>query len=203
MARRIGLALAAAALGVTGCATAPPLDNPLQVRTPAADCVENPVLVSPGVPTGTSYKEVFEKCVDVLNDYFVLREANPYSGRIVAFPRIAPGYEQPWKAGNPDPRERLLATLQTIRQTAVIEVRTADRGGGGYLVSVLVEKELEDLPRPALARFGAAVFQETPTVDRQVIEVVGPATSPDRGWYKVGRDFAFEQLLLDRIRRCR
>ena len=56
--------------------------------------------------------------------------------------------------------------------------------------------------RPALARVGNAVFQESPTVDKQ-IEVVGPATSPERGWYKVGRDYAFEQLLLERIRQCR
>src|SRR5581483_4225926 len=49
MTRRIGVGLAAA-LGVTGCATAPPLDNPAPIRQPA-ECVENPVLVSPGVPT--------------------------------------------------------------------------------------------------------------------------------------------------------
>lgn len=200
MARSLGLGLAAAlGASASGCMSTPPLDNPVPIRQ-TSDCTENPILVSPGVPTTNSYKEVFEKCIDVLDDYFEIREANAYAGRIVAYPRIAPGFEQPWKAGNPDARERLLATFQTIRQTAVIEIRTGERGG--YLVYVEVTKELEDLPRPVLARIGNAVFQETPTVERQV-EVVGPATSPERTWFKVGRDFAFEQMLLQRIRYCR
>lgn len=200
MARSLGVGLTAA-LGsaACGCATAPPLDNPVPIRQ-NAECTENPILVSPGVPTTNSYKEVFEKCVDILDDYFEIREANPYAGRIVVHPRIAPGFEQVWKAGNPNARERLLATFQTIRQTAIVEIRTGERGG--YLVSVEVMKEMEDLPRPILARVGNAVFQETPTVERQV-EVVGPASSPERSWFKVGRDFAFEQLLLQRIRECR
>jgi hypothetical protein len=189
----------AAAFGVSGCATAPPLDNPAPIRQPA-DCIENPVLVSPGVPTAVSYKEVFEKCVEVLDDYFEIKEANPYAGRIVTKPRIAPGYEQIWKGGNPDPRERLLATFQTIRQTATVEIRIGERGG--YLVLVVVDKELEDLGRPNRARIGNAVFQESPTVDRQV-EVVGPVLAIERNWFPVGRDYAFEQLLLQRLRECR
>jgi hypothetical protein len=188
----------AVALGASGCATAPPLDNPVAVRRVAE--VENPVLVSPGQPTAVSYREVFEKCIDVLDDYFEILSANPYDGRIVTLPRIAPGYEQVWRGGNPDPRDRLLATLQTIRQTAVVEIRTGERGG--YLVYVVVEKELEDLPRPSRQSVGA-IFQEAPTVDRQ-LEVVGPAAaSPaSRAWFRIGRDFAFEQLLLRRIQAC-
>src|SRR3954454_18408418 len=139
MTRTLKLGLATA-LGAAGCFSTPPLDNPAQIRQ-SVDEIENPVLVSPGVPTATSYKEVFEKCVDVLDDYFEIKEANPYAGRIVTKPRIAPGYEQLWKGGNPDARERLLATFQTIRQTATVELRTGERGG--YLVYVMVEKELE------------------------------------------------------------
>lgn len=187
------------ALGVCGCATAPPVDNPVLVRQGPPGNVENPVLVSPGVPTGVSYREVFERCLDVIDDYFEIVDANPYAGVILTKPRIAPGYEQFWKSGNPDARERLLATFQTIRQTATITIRTGERGG--YLVYVVVDKELEDLPRPTRAWVGA-IFQEAPTVERQ-LEVVGPTVSPDRGWFKVGRDYAFEQLLLCRIRESR
>jgi hypothetical protein len=198
MTRTIAIALVAGIVS-TGCLSLPPLDNPSAVRQ-SADDIENPVLVSPGVPTSNSYKEVFEKCVDVIDDYFEIRESNPYAGHIATNPRIAPGFEQLWKGGNPDSRERLLATLQTIRQTATIEIRTGERGG--YLVYVVVEKELEDLSRPSRARIGNAVFQDTPTVERQV-EVVGPTTSAERGWFKVGRDYAAEQLILRRIRECR
>jgi hypothetical protein len=195
---RLGWVLAA---GVSGCATTPPLDNPVQVRVAPAAGVENPVLVSPGVPTAVSYREVFEKCIDVLDDYFEILSANPYDGRIVTKPRIAPGYEQPWKGGNPDPRERLLATLQTIRQAAVITIRTGERGG--YLVEVVVERELEDIPKPTRQSVGA-VFQEAPTVNRN-LEVVGAATVTPftQSWVPLGRDYAVEQQLLQRIRECR
>lgn len=191
------LVLAACALGAGGCATAPPLDNPVLVRRGE---VENPVLVSPGQPTPASYDEVFNKVIEVLDDYFVLQTPNPYEGKITTQPRVAPGYEQFWKAGNPDSRQRLLATFQSVRQTATAEIRAGERGG--YLVYIVVEKELEDLPRPAQVTIGNAVFQDRPTVDRQ-LEVVTPESTVDRGWYKIGRDFAFEQELLRRIRQCK
>lgn len=195
---RLGVVAAVAAGG--GCVSAPPLDNPVAVRP--AEAVENPVLVSPGVPTGESYREVFEKCIDVVDDYFVVLSANMADGRIITRPRMAPGYEQVWKGGNPDPRERLLATFQTIRQTAVVQVRVGERGG--YLIGVEVEKELEDLPRPSRQVAGAAVFQEGPTVDRQ-LDVVGaaPVAPATTQWFRIGRDYATEQLLLRRIRECR
>lgn len=193
----VGAIMMWAALATVGCATAPPLDNPTLVRHAE---IENPVLVSPGQPTAASYREVFETCVEVLDDYFELQTPNPYEGRIVTKPRVAPGYEQFWKAGNPDPRQRLLATFQSTRQTATVEIRAGERGG--YLVYVVVEKELEDVPRPSRSTVGNAVFQEAPTVDRQ-LEVVTPETAGSRTWIRTGRDYAFEQELLRRIRQCK
>src|SRR5438067_2747850 len=199
MARLIRLGWAASLLGLAGgCASAPPLDNPLLVRK-AADGIENPVLGSPGVPTARSYQDVFEKTIDILDDYFVIRSADPYDGRILTFPRIAPGYEQPWKPGNPGARERLLSTFQTTRQTAAVTIRTGERGG--YLVYVEVLREMEDLARPVRAPV-SAVFQESPTVDRQ-LDVVGPPVAPGFAWFVIGRDYALEQLILQRIRECR
>lgn len=187
----------------SGCATAPPLDNPMPLAMPVLAeqaPVENPVLVSPGMPTPEAYREVFERVVDILSDYFELLPPNPYDGRIVSRPRIAPGYEQFWKRGNPDPRGRLLATFQTVRQRAVAEIRAGERGG--YWVSVIVERELEDLARPTQARIGNPVFQESPTVERR-LEVVSPEMSPEPGWFAIGRDYALEQQILRRIRQCR
>ena len=111
-----------------GCATAPPLDNPVHVRQ-SANGIENPALVSPGVPTAVSYREVFEKIIDVLDDYFEIAYANRYDGRIETVPRIAPGLEQPWKPGSPDFHQRLLATLQSIRHRAIVLIQPADNGG--------------------------------------------------------------------------
>lgn len=199
--RIIRLAAALGLAGVCGCATSAPLDNPVLVRD-SANCIENPILVSPGTPTGQSYREVFEACIDVLDDYFEIVSANPYEGKIITKPRIAPGYEQFWKGGNPDARGRLMATFQTVRQIATVEIRTGERGG--YYVLVMVEKEQEDIPRPVRQTVGASVFQEAPTVDRH-LEVVGAASASPAGtrWFPIGRDFALEQVLLQRIRECR
>ena len=181
-----------------GCATTPPLDNPQPIRFDTS-AVENPVLISPGVPTPEAYREVFEKVTDILDDYFDLLSVDIIDGRIVTRPRIAPGYEQFWKPGNPDPRGRLLATFQTIRQTATAEIRAGERGG--FLVYVVVDKELEDLARPTQVRVGNALFQESPTVNRE-LDVVTAETTPDQSWFKIGRDYAMEQQILRRIRNC-
>ncbi len=195
--RAAAIMVCAAALGAAGCATAPPLDNPALVRRGE---IENPVLVSPGQPTAESYREVFDKVVEVLDDYFDLQTPNPYDGRITTKPRVAPGYEQFWKPGNPDSRQRLLATFQSVRQVATVEIRAGERGG--YLVYVVVEKELEDVGRPAQSTIGGASFQERPTVERQ-LEVVTPEAVRSGGFFKVGRDYAFEQEILRRVRQCK
>jgi hypothetical protein len=93
-----------------------------------------------------------------------------------------------------------MATFQSMRQTATARIWAGDRGG--YLVEVVVERELEDLPRPVQARIGGAAFAESPTVDRHV-EIVGPDVTTDQTWFKVGRDYALEQQILRRIRNCR
>ena len=81
------------------------------------------------------------------------------------FPRIAPGFEQPWKPGNPDWYGRLHATLQSIRNRCEVQIETA--ADGGFFVKVVVYKELEDLARPSRVTEGGASFQTDITVERQ------------------------------------
>jgi hypothetical protein len=69
-------------------------------------------------------------------------------------------------------------------------------------VEVVVEKELEDVSRPSRSTVGDASFQATPSVERGV-EIVNADTTSDRAWFKIGRDYAFEQEILSRIRRCK
>src|SRR5687767_7138400 len=130
------------AVGLTGCAAVPPVENPALVQ-PGADDVENPVLVAPGLPTPAGYAEVYERVLDAVDDYFEFKPGSRYAGQVETLPRVAPGLEQPWKPGSPDRRERLLATLQTIRHYAIVRVWAGERGG--YRVYVEVYKELEDL----------------------------------------------------------
>lgn len=187
------------AVGWTGCASVPPLENPVLVRPDEG--VENPVLVSPGLPTPGGYAAVWEKVLDAVDDYFELNPGTRYGGQVETLPRVAPGYEQPWKPGSPDARERLLATFQSIRHYARIEVQPGEHGG--YRVYVEVYKQLEDVPRPSQALVGGAAFREAPTVDRR-LEVATVTSAPGRGWIDAGRDPAFEQVLLRKIQlKCR
>lgn len=191
--KRLGGMLAVAVS--SGCAAVPPLDNPLVVRP----VEENPAIVVPVTPDANSYAQVWEHVIDVLDDTFELKSPSRYAGYIETQPRIAPGFEQPWKPGSPDKRERLIATAQTVRNTAKVWISAGDRGG--YRVYVEVWRELLDQERPDRAIGGAAVFQEAPTVDRR-FDVVGVESSAERNWIPAGRDYAFEQKILARIREC-
>lgn len=184
--------LAVLALHCGGCMSGPLVDNPGRVANVSAYADSNPVYI----PLGPlAYGLVFEKSLDVVDDYFEIAYANRYDGRIESFPRIAPGVEQPWKPGSPDLAQRLLATFQTIRHRALLRITPAD--DGGFFVDVKVFKELEDLPRPIRATAGAASFRSDNTVERQ-FEVVD-ATVVDADWIPIGRDVKLEQAILHRL----
>ena len=174
----------------------PPLDNPVLVRPGAgSEEVENPVVVAPGTPTPEGYAFVYERVLDAIDDYFDLVPGPRYSGQIETVPKIAAGYEQPWKAGSPDLRERVLASFQSVRHRAVVRIFPGERGG--FRVSVEVYKELEDVFVPQNAKFGPASFREAPTLDRQT--EVNAAAAASRQWIPIGRDPAYEQVLLRKI----
>jgi len=195
--------LASAGVGVVGCAAVPPVENPVLVRPHLnGGTEENPILVVPGQPTPEGYAHVYERVLEAVNDYFEILPGPRYAGQIETKPKIASGYEQPWKYGSPDPRERLLATLQTLRHKAVVRVTPGERGG--FKVYVEVYRELEDALNPVGSQRGAANFRELPTVDRR-IDATGLAVPQSRQWIPAGRDPAYEQVLLRKIqeRLCR
>jgi hypothetical protein len=180
-------------LPLAGCASGPLLENPVLVGA-AAPVRQNPVYVPQGP---MAYARVFEKTLDILDDYFEIAYSNRYDGRIETYPKIAPGIEQPWKPGSPDAYERFLAFFQTIRYRAIVHITTAD--DGGYFIDVKVLKELEDLPNPIRYTAGGATFRVEPTVERQY-EIVDP-TVFESNWIPAGRDTALEQVILDRLAR--
>jgi hypothetical protein len=183
------------ALWATGCSTGPLMENPVLVRPDRAPAADNPVYIPQGP---MSYAKVFEKVLDVVDDFWEIAYTNRYEGRIETFPAIAPGLEQPWKPGSPDFRQRLLASWQTIRHRCIVLITTAD--DGGYFIDVKVFKELEDLPSPVRATAGMASFRNPTTVERQ-FEVIEPAVF-EYNWIPIGRDSKLEQVLLQRIAQC-
>ncbi|HEY2785084.1 MAG TPA: hypothetical protein VGJ05_08935 [Fimbriiglobus sp.] len=201
MRRPSAIAVLATALAA-GCISVPPLDNPVLVRPTTTD--ENPIVVAPGTPDRASYADVYERVLNTLDDDFDIRPSTRYSGIIETYPRTAPGFEQPWKPGSPDHRERMLATAQSMRYTAKVQISDGERGG--YRVYVEVRKEVEDLPAPVgvggmNTPSGLASFQEAPSVDRRP-ELIVASAATDRRWIPAGRDFAYEQKLLKKIQRA-
>ena len=67
----------------------------------------------------------------------------------------------------------------------------------GYLVEVIVEKELEDLPKPEKATAGPASFDfdsEQQLPSKRLEEITRTHSSPH--WIALGRDPALEQRML-------
>jgi hypothetical protein len=196
MRRTLMVAWAAAlAVPLCGCASGPMLENPAFIQTDPYITVENPVYL-PGNPP--AYNPIFEKAVAVVGDYFSISYANRQDGRIETYPRVSPSLVQPLKPGSPDYDQRLLATLQSIRERAVVLIRPAENGG--YFVDVKIFKDLEDLPRPTAVRAGSAAFQGDVIVDRGAIVIDEAYSEP--GWIPIGRDVKLEQVVLQRLRKC-
>ncbi len=186
------LCTATLALIGSGCVSGPMQENPVLIRPNKPSSVDNPVYLPLGP---NSYGAVFEKVQDVLDDYFEIAYTNRYNGEIETFPRVAPGLGEMWKGGSPDLYQRLLATLQSMRNRAVVRIFPAD--DGGYFVSVMVYRELEDLAQPIKSNTSSAVFRNDNGLERQ-FEIID-ATTYDAIWIPKGRDLCMEQEILDRL----
>jgi hypothetical protein len=148
-----------------------------------------------------AYPFLYDRVLDILDDYWDIAFSNRYDGRIETYPKIEPGLGQPWKPGSPELFQRTLASFQSLRYRAIVVIKVAD--DGGFFVDVKVLKELEDLPVPAFATAGSASFRSFPTVERQY-DVVD-ASLFDPNWIPIDRDgrpmrdYALEQVILERI----
>jgi hypothetical protein len=170
-------------------------ENPVLLRPDLLIPQENPLYIPQGPD---AYDKVFQKALDVVDDFFEIAYANRYDGRIESQPAVAPGLEQPWKPGSPDFYQRLLAFFQSIRHRCILVIQPAD--DGGYYIDVKVFKELEDLPTPMRATAGAASFRMNSTIERQFEVIEQPIYEPT--WIPIGRDFKLEQVILERLAHC-
>jgi hypothetical protein len=196
MGRTLGTAwIAAVALWLAGCSTGPLQENPILLRPDLLIPQENPLYIPQGPD---AYDKVFQKALDVVDDFFEIAYANRYDGRIESQPAVAPGLEQPWKPGSPDFSQRLLAFLQSIRHRCILVIQPAD--DGGYYIDVKVLKELEDLPSPMRATAGSASFRMNSTIERQFEVIEQPIY--ESNWIPIGRDFKLEQVILERLAHC-
>lgn len=156
---------------------------------------------------------VWTKLVDVTDDFFkvhseqrvVFANGVPTEGRIDTFPQTGATILEPWRGDSVGWDERWESTLQSIRRVATMRL-TPD--SAGWRVEVVVNKELEYLPRPMRATTGGASFRNDdslyrygtplPTLGQQVGDQPRPVASPtpNLGWIPLGRDAKLEQKML-------
>jgi len=153
----------------------------------------NPLLV-----TTQNEELVWERAIDVLHDFqFEIGRENRLGRTIETVPKVGAGLLEPWHHDSVGFTSRLESSLQSIRRIVLISLQP-DENGRGYLVSVTVLKEIEDLPGVAGNTAGAATFSESTPMIRNLDPVVGQS-SPSL-WLPMGRDPLLEDAILTRLR---
>ncbi|MDB5389366.1 MAG: hypothetical protein JWM11_5012 [Planctomycetaceae bacterium] len=162
-------------------------------RTASVTAPSNaPVLVA-----SQNQEWVWEQVVDVVHGYFDISRENRLDGVIETKPRVGSGLLEPWNADSAGFRNRLESTLQSIRRRGFINVTPAE---GGYLVSVEILKEQEDVSGTPNKSVGGSTFQESRPLQRDLTLVVGDEAP--KGWIALGRDVELEIRILNGIRKA-
>jgi len=189
--------LALISIGLAGCMAGPYAAMPPGPVAPLPAAVvyyDNPMLLP-----GGSAEQVWEHVVDVVDDYFDIAQEIPISemdvvGRLDTVPLVGATLLEPWRHDSANFDERLESTLQTIRRQAVVHVSRVDQG---YLVEVVVYKQLEAVTQPMLATGDTSLLR----YDGSLTRVINPETDVpiDDDWIPLGRDMALEQRILGQL----
>lgn len=159
---------------------------------------------------------VWLKLVDAADDYFKVRSeqrvvfANgiPTEGRIDTYPQTGATILEPWRGDSVGWTERLESTMQSIRRIGTLRMSP---DANGWRIEVVVDKELEFMPRPMKATTGGATFRNDDslyrygsplqTLGQQVGDQPRPvaAPTPNAGWIPLGRDPLLEKRILTKV----
>jgi hypothetical protein len=163
-------------------------------RAAAPQALPNPLFIPP-----VDREFLWNQSVDAIDDYFRIEREERVrliggvltEGRIDTFPTVGSTVFEPWRVDSTPGYEKVHATLQSIRRRATLRVIPVE---GGYLLDVVVQKELEDLDKPQHATAGGATLRHDGTLVRQE----GPPGrfSVTLGWIPIGRDLTLEQRIL-------
>ncbi len=159
---------------------------------------ENPIFV----PTADR-EFLWNQTVDSIDDYFrITREERVHvvgdvltEGRIETAPTVGGTVFEPWVSDSSPGFEKLHSTFQSIRRQATVRATPAQ---GGYLIEVVVQKELEDVSQPEHAAAGASTMRYDGSLGRRTNPLT--PSSGTLGWIGVGRDVLLEQRILADIR---
>jgi len=162
-----------------------PLPNPLEIRV-------------------SDHEFLWNELVDIVDDYFpIAREERVRlignvmtEGRIETQSRTGATAFEYFRRDTTPGFEKWHGTFQSVRRQAEVIVVPSQ---GGFGVSVVVRKELEDVDRPEMSSVGSAVQRHDGSLIRPQGSQVGGAIS--LGWIPVGRDISLEQKILTEIHR--
>ncbi len=167
------------------------------IPPPTAPYYQNPALVP-----ASDHEFLWETIADVVDDYFKIAEEQPVKlvdqvateGRLTTYPEVGSTILEPWRRDSVSRRDKIECTLQSIRRQA--EVRVVPEQNG-YLVEVLVYKELENVRNPDHASAGEATFRYDSSLTRVVDSLA--QRDPNDDWIDKGRDPNLEQRILSEI----
>jgi hypothetical protein len=160
--------------------------------------VENPLLIPAG-----DREFIWNQIVDELDNYFYIQREERVrleagiltEGQIDTRPQVGATLLEPWRIDSTNGYERMHSTLQTIRRTAKARIIPVE---AGYLLNLVVLKELEELDKPVQASAGAVLQRYDTSLVR---EQVPPGTFPiTPGWIPLGRDVSLEQQILANLK---
>ncbi|MFG0261567.1 MAG: hypothetical protein ACF788_04175 [Novipirellula sp. JB048] len=169
------------------------LANRLITNTPEP-FVPNPLELPPAADSF-----VWSQVIDAVDDYFRIAREQPVQnsdgiildGRLETTYQVGSTLSEPWKKDSTPGFERLQSTLQSIRRRAIVTVRPQ---GAGYVIEVVVQKDLEDTDRTQFATESTASKRHDGTLIREKNRIDDiPQTL---GWIPLGRDASLEQVIL-------
>ncbi len=163
----------------------------MRARTPAPVAAQQ---VSTVFVANNDQEVVWEYIVVVVHDYFEIAREIRLDGIIETKPLVAAGILEPWHKDSVGLGNRLEGSLQSIRRRGFVNVTPAQ---GGYLVSVEIYKEQEDVVASPDKSAGNSTFQESRPLQRDLTLVVGDAAP--QGWIALGHDQALEDRMLRQI----
>jgi len=155
----------------------------------------NPIMV-PVIDENLAWDQI----ADVTDDYFkIAREQRARrsgeawtEGRIETAPLDGATVLEPHRKDSVGSFNRWESTFQSIRRRATVRVIPDPNG---YLVEVIVLKELEDLPKPEKATIGPVAFFSDQTLPSKRLDEINRLHASPR-WIQLGRDPALEQRML-------
>jgi hypothetical protein len=157
--------------------------------------IANPILV----PV-TDDQMAWDQIVDVVSNYFRVthelqarRNGDTWSeGRIETATQTGATLLEPHRGDSVGWFNKWESTFQSIRRTAVVRVIPDPNG---YLVEVVVQKELENLPQPERSTISEATLHQMESLPSHRLSLSNRAPTSPR-WIPQGRDPALEQRML-------